>query len=111
MPKAKAKPPENVAAMTAYVDADGKTLLVLAELRGRARAFASEPPRRGRPPAGAEPPAPPAAQRAEAWAREFGAEQLEWHAARQVPELGIRDVASAAMIAVNADLERKRRSA
>src|SRR4051812_14077907 len=108
MRKAKAKPPGNVATMTAYVDVGGQTVLVLAELRGKARAFASEPPRGGRPRPGDEPPAPPAAERAEAWAQEGAASDVVWSTPRVVQTLvGLTELDSA-MHAVNVELAARR---
>jgi hypothetical protein len=110
MPKGKAKPPENKATLTGFVDAEGRTLLVLAELRGKVRAFASEPPRRGRRRPGDEPPAPPAAERAVAWAQEGAASGVIWQAPRVVQTLVGLNAFDSALQAVSFELQRRTRT-
>jgi len=105
MPKAKARPAENEARLTAYVDDAGQTVLVLAELRGKARAFASEPPRRGRRRTGDDPPAAPAAERAEAWAQEGAASAVVWSAPLVVQTLVGMNAFDSALQAVTVALQ------
>jgi hypothetical protein len=113
-----------IASMTAYVDTDGETVAVLAELGGKARVFAAElreqPKRRAYRPRGsgraigsvarlpaADPaaPAPPAAARAEAWAREGQPCRVVWRTPRLVRELAGLSVLDSAMRAISSQVE------
>lgn len=100
--------------MRAYVTPTGRTLLVLAALRGTARVFASEPPRPGRRVANA-PPAPPPEERAADWVRERGAGELVWAEQRvctvQMSAGPIGPALDGAMMAVSLDMAARQRRA
>lgn len=83
MPKAKPKAPENVALMTSYVDQQERPVIVLAVVRGVARAFAVAPENRGEQ--ALERAASDAKAAATAWAQERCVSAVEWRAPRCLP--------------------------
>lgn len=101
MPKAKAKPSENVATMTNYVDQQQRLVVVLAVARGVTRAFAVAPENRG--PLTLQRAQLAATDAATAWARERGARSLEWRVPRLLPLPDGRDL-GLAMAMVRGDL-------